>query len=618
MSWHLLVPSLLPALLLLGCSTTDSETPDTGDSAGDTAVDTGDGKLRFVVLHTNDTHSHLVGWGPNAEYTPESVNDDLTVGGVARTMALISEIRAANSDQVLLFDGGDWMNGDLFMLLAQTDPAELQTFQMLGYDAVALGNHEFDQGPAFLGDMIAKADALGVTVPILAANVVANPEDPADDSLELALDSGRIQSTTVLTLDNGLRLGLFGVIGDDAQSITPGIAPASFAPQAETAQASVASLQAEGVDLIFALSHSGVTEDPATSPDNQLAVAAPEINVIVGGHSHTELPGTLTQGTTTILQAGSYGRYLGELHLAWDGETLEVESYALHEIDDSILGDTTVTAQIAVFQAELDAGPLAELGHTLAEPIMSVPDDVVTEQCVESGMGEFITDAYLTTMNARNPADPIDFAFESQGVVRDDLLVGNSGIQSFSDVFRVLPLGSGEDDVPGYALVDFYVTAGEILDVCEVTASISPGYGCNYFIEVAGLRCNLDMTHGSFNRARSIDRWTGTEWEPMDSSAANTELYHVAVDSYVASLMGILGGLTYDAIVITAKDAAGTPYTDVVEMRFDADPNTDGVQELKLWQALLEYGQGQPDTDGDGLPNVPDVYLGGQGRIVGY
>ncbi len=613
-SWPLL------ALTLSACTHKDvvDDSAGPGDSDSDSAIDSGDGKQRFVVLHTNDNHSHLVGWGPNAEYTPETTGDDQTVGGIARTMTLVQQIRASSPDQVLLFDAGDWMNGDLFMLLAQTDPAELQMFQALDYDAVTLGNHEFDRGPGYLGDMLAKADSLGVDVPIVASNVVANPDDAADDSLEAELDSGRIESTKVLVLDNGLRLGLFGLIGDDAQSITPGIAPSSFLPQADAAAASVASLEAEGVDLVFALSHSGVTDDPSTSPDNLIAQAAPDIDVIVGGHSHTPLPEPLTEGTTTILQAGAFGRYLGELHLAWDGTTLEVESYTLHEIDDSLVGDATVNAQVEGFEAELDAGPLAALGHTLSEPILAVPGDISTVECAESGLGDFITDSYLSSMNATNPADPIDFSFESQGVVRDNLVAGNTGVEAFSDVFRVLPLGSGNDDVPGYDLVDFYVTAAELLDVCEVTASISPSYGCNYFIEVSGLRCNIDMSHSTFNRARSIDRWNGTGWDAMDSSSANTELYHVAVDSYVASLMGILGGLTFDAIVITPKDAAGAPVESLDAMRFDADGTTDGVQTMKLWQALLAYGQGQQDTDGDGVPEAPAAYLAAQGRIVGY
>lgn len=611
----------LLALALAACADKPVDTAPGGDSgtdSGDDSGDVGDGKLRFVILHTNDWQSHMLGWGPNSEYSPDTTGDDGTVGGLARAKTLVEQVRASTDDPVLLLDGGDWMAGDLFQLLATTDAAELQMFQLMGYDAVTLGNHEFDWGPGVLGDMITRADEFGVEVPIVASNVVPSTDDTADDSLQAHLDSGRIETTKVLELDNGITVGLLGLVGDEAARVTPGVSPASFSAQDEAAVAAVADLQAQGVDLIVALTHAGVHDDPELSPDHQIAAAAPDIDVIVGGHSHTPLPTPAQQGDTLILQAGAYTRYLGELHLAWDGTTLEMESYTLHELDDEIAGDADATALIDGFVDTLEAGPLLDLGFGFDEPIATIPDDITGDACTESGLGNLVTDAYLESINALGPADAVDFAFESQGVVRDDFWAGATGIQGFSDFFRVLPLGFGTDDVPGYALVDFYVTASELKDVCEVSASLAPDYGCNYFIQAANLRCNLDMSRSMFNRARTIDRWDGAQWVEMDTSSANTELYHVAVDSYVASLMGILGGLTFDAIVITAKDAEGNPYNSVDAMLFDADPVAEGVQELKLWQALIAFAESQDDTDGDGLPDVPERYLGGEGRIVGY
>jgi len=90
------------------------------------------------------------------------------------------------------------------------------------------------------------------------------------------------------------------------------------------------------------------------------------------------------------------------------------------------------------------------------------------------------------------------------------------------------------------------------------------------------------------------------------------------VDSYVASLMGVLEGLTYGAIVVTPKDAEGNPIASVAAMLFDADPDTDGIQELKLWEALRDYMASFDDTDSDGLPDLPDRYLGPEGRYVGW
>src|SRR5688572_17335355 len=102
------------SLLLLAACTGTTDTPDDTVDTVDTvdtedSGDPGDGKQRFVILHTNDWQSHMTGWGPNAEYTPETTGDDETVGGLARTRTLIDRIRASTDDQVLLFDGGDWM-----------------------------------------------------------------------------------------------------------------------------------------------------------------------------------------------------------------------------------------------------------------------------------------------------------------------------------------------------------------------------------------------------------------------------------------------------------------------------------------------------------------------------
>ena len=578
----------------------------------------GDGLTRLTILHTNDWQSHMLGWGPNAEYSPGSTGDDTTVGGLARTATLVEEIRGSTAHPVVLYDGGDWMAGALFQLLATSHAAELQMFQDLGYDAVTLGNHEFDWGPQVLGEMIGVADALGVTTPILAANTWPNDADAGDDALEAHFDSGRIQATMVQELDNGVRIGLFGLLGDEAQSITPGVRPASFSPAGEAAALAVETLQAQDVDLIVALTHAGVTDTPSSSPDEVLAAEVPGIDVIVGGHSHTPLFEPRWSNGTVIVQAGAYTRYLGQLDLVFEDEEWQVEAYTLHELDDSIPGDSDVNTAVDGFVEALDDGPLAELGVSFSEPVLSLPGDVFVGACAESGLGDFITDAFRQQLNAIDPEHPVDVAFESQGVIRDDFIAGESGVEAFSDVFRVMPLGFGNDDVPGYSVVDFYVTSSELADACEVTASISPSYGCSYFIEISGMRCELDMSRSSFNRVVLVELLDGDTWVELDTSADNEALYHVSVDSYVASLMSILEELTFGAIVITPKHADGTLVASVDDMVFDKDPSTEAVEELKLWEAMIGYAESLGDSDGDGLPDVPESYLESAGRINGY
>ncbi|NOY27973.1 MAG: hypothetical protein GXP62_19075, partial [Oligoflexia bacterium] len=341
-------------------------------------------------------------------------------------------------------------------------------------------------------------------------------------------------------------------------------------------------------------------------------------DLIVGGHSHTALQNYRTANGTVVVQAGYYGMYLGQIDLAYDGTSWEVENYTLHLIDDTVAGDPDISTLVDGFVDDLDAGPLAALGHDFAEPILSVPDDIGYSQCTESTIGNFVTDAYQQTINAIPGIDPVDVAFETQGVLRDGMLHGDGGIQSFSDIFRVVPLGAGADDRPGYPLVDFYITASELADACEVTASVSPFFGCNYFVEHSGMRCTVNMVNTPFSRVQQIELWQDGAWVDTDFSATNTELYHVTVDSYTASLMYTLEDLTSGLLVITPKDATGTPYSDLRDAIFDADPATDGVQELKLWEALIDYAQTMPDNDGDGIPDLDSSYVSPAGRLVGF
>ena len=581
---------------------------DTGERADDTE--------RITILHTNDWQSHMLGWGPNAEYSPDTTGDDGTVGGLARAKTLIDEIRGASTHPVVLYDAGDWMAGALFQLLATSHAAELQVMQTMGYDAICLGNHEFDWGPNVLGQMISKGDELGVTVPILASNTVPNAEDSGDDDLETHFDSGRIQHTMVQTLDNGLRVGLFGLVGDGAARISPAVAPASFGPAQEAAAEAVEILKGQEVDIIVALSHAGVGDDHHDGEDEAIAAAVDGIDVIVSGHSHTPLSEAISVGDTLIVQAGAYTRYVGELTVARteDGRW-SLEDYTLHELDDTIAGDPDINAMVDGFIEALDAGPLAELGTTFDEPVFHIEGDIGVNLCEESTLGNFVTDAFRYTLNQYSPADPIVAAFESQGVIRDDFVAGSSGIEAFSDVFRVMPLGIGLDDVPGYGLVSFYVTPRDLKSTCEIIGSIVPIEGCDYWVEPSGIRCHIDQDRSFGNTARKVELWQDDAWVELDLSDTET-LHHVAVDSYVASLMNILGGLTFDAVIIEPKLADGTVVEDTSTLTFDKDSETAGVQEVKLWEALMTYASSFEDVDGDGVPDLGDRYLSPEGRII--
>lgn len=131
---------------------------------------------------------------------------------------------------------------------------------------------------------------------------------------------GLYRDTHLLELENGLTVGMFGLIGKDAESVAYSYDPLIFEEQEETARMAVAELQKLGADVIIAITHAGVDEDLA------LAAAVPGIHVIVGGHCHTALFEPVVENGTIIVQAGSLLRYLGVLELAHDpqDETLRI------------------------------------------------------------------------------------------------------------------------------------------------------------------------------------------------------------------------------------------------------------------------------------------------------
>ena len=564
----------------------------------------------LTVLHTNDWQSHMLGQGPNAEYTPETTGDDDTIGGLARMQSKIEEIRDAARHPVVLYDGGDWMGGALFQALATSHAAELTMMEAMGYDAVVIGNHELDWGPNVLGQMISTADEVGVEVTILATNLDPDPDDPGDADLRAHFDSGRVVPHAVMEHGRDLRIGLLGLIGHHAWLVTAYQGSVTFRDPIEAAQEAVDALKAEDVDLIFALTHAGVAEDMI------LADAVDGIDVIVGGHSHTALYEEIVVNGTTIVQAGAYTHYLGQIDLersrsnGWD-----VVDYRLHRLDDTIPGHPEAISAVDGFTEALAQGPLAEWGLTFDEPILSIPDDVGIgrDGCDESPLGHFITDAYRDQVSALVPEDPIDVAFEAHGVIRSPLVAGNTGIQAFSDIFRALPLGGHDGDAMGYPLTSFWVTGRDLATACEITATVAPET-CTMFLELSGMRCTVDMDGFPTFRTTKVELWNGEEYEQISVGASNTTLYHATTDLYSLQMIPLLEELTGGQLRFVPKDSEGQEVTDLSELLVTGD----GDSAYRMWEALLDYAATFPDTDGDGLPNLPEAYLEPAGRYIGW
>ncbi len=577
----------------------------------------------LTIVHTNDMHSHLLAGPSNLDYTPEQTGDDPTVGGWARIATVINSVKKNRENPVLVLDAGDFLMGSMFHLLSREEAFELRLLKQMGYDAVALGNHEFDLKPDGLARILSAAEERGQIPTILCANMVFEPDDADDDSLKSAFDRGLIKAYTVLEQD-GMRVGLFGLIGKDAAEVAPFASPVEFKDPIETATAMVDRLRnTEKVDLVICLSHSGLSADPEHSEDEVLAKEVSGIDIIVSGHTHTRLDRVLNVNNTLIVQAWDHGRQVGILDVKLDNGIARLNKYHTMHIGDQIPGDPQIIAQIQDAKDHIEQQVLS--GFNLGfDQIVAQTNFKLGIETQESNLGNLIADSirwYIdrTDSGTESGKHPVQVAFISNGVIRDPLTGDQTGAVSASDVFRAIPLGIGFDtsESMGYALVSFYIYPAELKKAFEILTSIYPLKGSDYFLQFSGARIVYNPNRMIFDRVTHIE--IGDEedgYTPLDYSSGNNSLMRVAADIYNATFLKVVGDFTWHILDIVPKDRHGQPIEDLKSVRIDANDETAGIQELKEWRGVMAYIRSFADTDGDGLANIPEKYGKQLGRNV--
>lgn len=582
---------------------------------------------KLVILHTNDLHSHLMGAAPEVDYSPATVNDDLTQGGMARLVTAIATARAAAANEnkpVLLLDAGDFMMGSLFQFLATAKAPELALMKAAGYDATTIGNHELDWTPKALAGILQAATAAGTvpTVPIVASNMNFSATDTGDDGLKALADAGVITTKLVKTV-GGLKVGIFGLLGADAVRVTPQAAPLTFDPIATAAARMVTELRTvDKVDLVIALSHSGISS-AGTGEDAALATAVTGIDVIVSGHTHDFLTAPVHVNKTLIVTAGAYGQYLGDLQLSVTPSataglqpTVTVDGYQLQPIDDKIAGNALTQTAVEAYIGGIDTA-LAPSSLAYRQVVGSTTMDLMQVGRGESPLGDLVVDAYRSITSALQPASPPAIAFEGNGQLRSDLLKGQTGKIWLADLFRVTPLGIGPNGLPGAPLVTFYLNAKDISSGLELGANLD--VDSQYFLQISGLKVTYDMTKPVFGRVASMQLVDASNNVTATLDPTNTTTcYKVVATNFVAGLLGVVKVLTNNLLSVVAKDQDCVTPVDPTVRFVDADPTTvTAVEEMKQWQAVLKYLSTRPDTNADGIPDVPAAYAGPQGRITG-
>ena len=579
---------------------------------------TDDGKRRVVILHTNDLHTHLDGLGPLADFTPDVADADTTIGGLARLASLIDRERQdpRPGAAVLTVDAGDFSFGSAFGALSLSEGLEMKLLDAMGYAFTTFGNHEMDWSPPLLAKIVAAGVPEGAGLRILSTNLDI-PDDPSTAALKAHFGT-RVLPWTVVTLDNGVKVGLFGLLGEQARKLSPHAEPITVRPLADAATEAVTALKAEGVDLIVCLSHSGVTEGVVKGEDEQLAKLVPDIDVIVGGHTHTLLPQPTKVGQTLILQAGWYGQNLGRLTLVEADGAFVLESWDTPVVDDRVPGSAAITGLIQEAEARLADTMFSGTSYGYQTAVATTPFDLLPAEFAESGLGDFVADAVRWATSQHDPAGPVQVVFEANGVIRDGIHRGTSGEIRVGDLVRVLPLGIGPDEQLGYPMLAFYLTAGELKQAAEVIVGIAPIVADSFWLQVSGLRFDYDPGAAMLKKVKGIwlgDEQSGYASEPLDTSDANPTLYRVAANLYIAEMLEVLEESTNGMIAIDMKDQDGAIITPNEAAILDLDPATPGVQELKLWRTLIDYAASFPPDAATGLPRIPDRYGASQERL---
>lgn len=564
---------------------------------------------KITILHTNDLHSRLLGFSPESEYSPLTVNDDKTVGGFSRIASIIKTAEQGNAGATLVLDAGDFMMGTLFPSLEKESGFQLRLMKEMGYDVVAVGNHEFEFGPEWLSSVINVSSKNGPIPSVLIGNAIFDMKDIRDDALEKELSDKLITRKIVITR-GGIRIGIFSLLGKTAAGLAPKARPVTFDNQARFAREMVKELKSEKCELIICLSHSGITKDRNgvwAGEDVELARSVKGLDLIISGHTHTKLIQPLIVEGVPIVQTGEFGQYVGCMTLSLSKNKAVIDDYKLIPVDDKILGDEKIERLIQAQKERVNTEILNPLGMEYDKPV-TVSSFGLSGNDVEgyetSNLGPFIADAIQYYVN-KNTTSGTDVSMVAAGMFFDKIVPGKL---SASDIFRIMPLGSGNDGIPGYALSRLYVTGKElksILEILQVVYKSTPDEYCYY----SGIRVDFDPSKGIFRKIKRIQLvHADGSMKEVDFSKKNKTLHSITADSYMLEFIGIIKKKSFGLINVIPKDASGNRVSDMAKAVIDMNEKEEGIQEGKEWLALISYLGSMHDTNGDGVPDMDPKY----------
>lgn len=465
------------------------------------------------VLHINDFHSRVEAinkYDSTCDADTEAKGE--CFGGVARVAAKVKELRdqlKADGQNVIVLDAGDQYQGSLFYTTYKGKDT-IEFMNKIGFDAMAVGNHEFDDGP---NGLAALAD--GVNFPILSGNL------DVSQSAEL---KGKVEGYAVLDA-GGQKIGIISALAlDTPETSSPGD-HVIFQDDIDSLKADAQELAEQGIDKIIALTHTGYKRD------QEIAAAVPGLDAVIGGHSHTllgDMEGahgpypTLIKGVdgaeVPVAQAYAYGKYLGHLTLTFDdsGKLLKAEGQPIL-LDSSVTPDPALAQRVKEMAAPLEELRAKVVGNATA-PINGERDSCRVRECE---MGNLVTDAMLERV--RNQG--ISIAIENGGGLRASI---DQGPVTMGEVLTVLPFQN--------TLSTFELKGADVITALENGASQYEEQA-GRFAQVSGLKYTVDPKAEAGARISDVMLRSGKDWVPIDPVAT----YGVVSNNYLRT-----GGDGYD------------------------------------------------------------------------
>lgn len=473
------------------------------------------------ILHINDWHSRIES---NNKYestcSAEEEGKGECIGGAARLVTAIGQEREKLKDQnVLLLNGGDNFQGSLFYTTYK-GKAEAEFLNQMKFDAMTVGNHEFDDGEDALAPFL---DV--IQFPVLSANVKASAAAKVGD---------RIKPSIVLEV-GGQKIGIVGAVTNDTPEIASPGPNISIEDDIASITAEVHKLQAQGVNKIIALTHVGYPRD------KELIAKIPGVDVVVGGHSHSLLSNTDAKAEgpyptmvdnpqgykVPVTQAASYSKYLGEFKVVFDdnGVVKEASGDPIY-LDKSITPDAGVLARVKELGAPIEALKAQEVSETTA-PIDGSRDNCRARECE---MGDLVSDAILDRVKGQG----VQIVFQNGGGLRASI---DQGVVTMGEVLTVLPFQN--------TLATFQLTGKDIQAALENGVS-QLEEGAGRFSQVAGLKYSFDKSAPAGSRIKSVDVMENGAWAPLDPN----KTYLAATNNYVRQ-----GGDGYKIFADNAQNA---------------------------------------------------------------